>query len=159
MISGITFYVKFQGNNIPIRTVRSCDILYSAFENNVPDGDVAPLSKKIIFLAKKFCDERIKIAEKDIEEGKETIKAIIDMKDDINTKLEVIYDIRGNIFEIKKVIENAKDALQFCRFLDELIEQLPPDKNPDEYVYAGIDAWDGISAYAENVVPRTNDRG
>lgn len=144
----ITFYVKFQGNNIPIRTVRSHDILYSAFENNVPATKITPVNRATIELAKEYCVGRIKIAEKDIEEGKETIKAIIDMKDDINTKLEVIHDVRGDISEIRNVIENAKDALQFCRFLNELIEELPPDKNPDEYVYAGIDAWDGISAYA-----------
>ena len=144
----ITFYVKFQGNNIPIRTVRSRDIIYSAFENNVPYGDIAPINRETIGLAKEYCTGRIKIAEKDIEEEKETINTIIDMKDDINTKLEVIYDIRRDISEIRNVIENAKDALQFCRFLEGLIEELPPDKNPDEYVYAGIDAWDGISAYA-----------
>ena len=146
----MTFYIDFQKNKIPIRSVGHYSPIYESFEPLVPhDNLLTPIKRDDIKFAKENLDSRIANDKHFIKACKETISSVIAMSgDDINLRLDVINDENREIGNYKKDIEETKNAIQFCLFLEELISELPADKNADKYVYAGIDVLEAISAFS-----------
>ena len=146
----MTFYIDFQGNKIPIRSVVNYTPIYDSFDCVVQrDVLLTPIKREDIKVAKETLESRVTNDKSFIKSCKETISSVIAMSgDDINLRLDVINDENREIDNYKKDIHDTKNAIQFCLFLEELIRELPADKNADKYIYAGVEVPEAISAFS-----------